>query len=63
MKQKTYLSPQIQSITMLSEGMIAVSGQNTNSQPPLSDTRVTEENLSTIGSRGMDESNNSIWGE
>ena len=63
MKQNTYLSPQIQSITMLSEGMIAVSGENTNSQLPPSDENVTKENLSTIGSRGMDESNNSIWGE
>ena len=63
MKQKTYLSPQIQSITMLSEGMIAVSGEITNSQLPPSDENVTKENLSTIGSRGMDESNNSIWGE
>lgn len=63
MKQKTYLSPQIQSITMLSEGMIAVSGENTNSQLPPSDENVNKENLSTIGSRGMDESNNSIWGE
>ena len=63
MKQKTYLSPQIQSITMLSEGMIAVSGENTNSQLPPSDENVTKENLPTIGSRGMDESNNSIWGE
>ena len=48
---------------MLSEGMIAVSGENTNSQLPPSDENVTKENLSTIGSRGMDESNNSIWGE
>lgn len=46
MKQKTYLSPQIQSITMLSEGMIAVSGKNTDSQLPLSDKKVTEEHLS-----------------
>ena len=31
---------------MLSEGMIAVSGKNTDSQLPLSDKKVTEEHLS-----------------
>ena len=60
MQKKTYSSPEIQTITMLTEGMIAVSGKPDNpvggpneSQPVTPGT--------TIGSRQKDLDNNSIW--
>lgn len=62
MQKKTYSSPEIQTITMLTEGMIAVSGKpnlavgGANESEP-----VTPENPKPIGSRQKDLDNNSIW--
>lgn len=62
MQKKTYSSPEIQTITMLTEGMIAVSGKpNTRLEGPNESEPVTPENPKPIGSRQKDLDNNSIW--
>lgn len=62
MQKKTYCRPEIQTITMLNEGMIAVSGEpNLNNRfggPKESDSPTSE---GSITSRQKDEDNNSIW--
>jgi hypothetical protein len=62
MQKKTYSSPEIQTITMLTEGMIAVSGKPELNNPvggPNESQPVTPG--TTIGSRQKDLDNNSIW--
>ncbi len=62
MQKKTYSSPEIQTITMLTEGMIAVSGKPELNNPvggPNESEPVTPG--TTIGSRQKDLDNNSIW--
>ncbi len=62
MQKKTYSSPEIQTITMLTEGMIAVSGKPNLNNPvggPGESEPVTPG--TTIGSRQKDLDNNSIW--
>ena len=62
MQKKTYSSPEIQTITILTEGMIAVSGKPELNNPvggPNESEPVTPG--TTIGSRQKDLDNNSIW--
>ena len=64
MQKKTYCRPEIQTITMLNEGMIAVSGKPNLNNPvggPNESEPVTPENPKPIGSRQKDLDNNSIW--
>ncbi|RKV80740.1 MAG: hypothetical protein D8H91_04305 [Alloprevotella sp.] len=61
MQKKTYCRPEIQTITMLNEGMIAVSGKPDNRLGFGESEPVTPENPKPIGSRQKDEDNNSIW--
>ena len=62
MQKKTYCRPEIQTITMLTEGMIAVSGKpNLAVGGPNESEPVTPEKPKPIGSRQKDLDNNSIW--
>lgn len=62
MQKKTYCRPEIQTITMLNEGMIAVSGKP-NLNNPVGGLNESEPVTpgTIIGSRQKDEENNSIW--
>lgn len=60
MQKKTYSSPEIQTITMLTEGICAVSGKpNKRFEGPGESEPVTP--AKPIGSRQKDLDNNSIW--
>lgn len=64
MQKKTYCRPEIQTITMLNEGMIAVSGEpNLNNRfgGPKESDPAEGERYGTLSSRQKDEDNNSIW--
>lgn len=61
MQKKTYCRPEIQTITMLNEGMIAVSGKP-NDRLGFSESEPAEgARYGTLSSRQKDEDNNSIW--
>jgi hypothetical protein len=61
MQKKTYSSPEIQTITMLTEGMIAVSGEK-QPENPVGGTKDGDlEDDMVLKSRQKDLDNNSIW--
>lgn len=61
MQKKTYSSPEIQTITMLTEGMIAVSGEKQPENPVggANDGEIDDD--AVLKSRQKDLDNNSIW--
>lgn len=61
MQKKTYCRPEIQTITMLNEGMIAVSGKPNKVLTADENNGVTGSTYGTLSSRQKDEDNNSIW--
>lgn len=62
MQKKTYCRPEIQTITMLNEGMIAVSGEsNLNNRFGGPNESEPAPSVGSITSRQKDEDNNSIW--
>ncbi len=62
MQKKTYCRPEIQTITMLNEGMIAVSGEsNLNNRLGGLNESEPAPSVGSITSRQKDEDNNSIW--
>ncbi len=62
MQKKTYCRPEIQTITMLNEGMIAVSGEsNLNNRLGGFSESEPAPSVGSITSRQKDEDNNSIW--
>lgn len=64
MKKKTYSTPEVQTITMLTEGMIAGSGNASNTGDPAPrDIEKKDQDGGGLDqlSRGFDGSDNSIW--
>lgn len=61
MQKKTYCRPEIQTITMLNEGMIAVSGKPDEVLRMDENNGVAGATYGTLSSRKKDEDNNSIW--
>lgn len=62
MQKKTYCRPEIQTITMLNEGMIAVSGEpNLNNRLGGFSESEPASSVGSITSRQKDLDNNSIW--
>jgi hypothetical protein len=60
MQKKTYSSPEIQTITMLTEGMIAVSGEK-QPENPVGGWNDGDTDGGAPKSRQKDLDNNSIW--
>ena len=61
MQKKTYCRPEIQTITMLNEGMIAVSGKSDEVLRMDENNGVSGATYGTLSSRQKDLDNNSIW--